>query len=188
LCPFTLHHHHKQNILNMKWTVFLASMLVAARSAPVADPEAFLDLGAIAIPAITGSALLDGILLGKVAFLKAAILANLLSGGDDEVADSYGAPAQSYGAPAEAYGAPAESYGAPQESYGAPVDSYGAPAVSYEEPAQYEAAAPSYSAPAPAYEPVQETYGAPAQDSYGAPQAAPVDSYGSPASPPRYYQ
>merc|ERR1712127_585270 len=157
LCPFTLHHHHKQNILNMKWTVFLASMLVAARSAPVADPEAFLDLGAIAIPAITGSALLDGILLGKVAFLKAAVLANLLSGGDDEVADSYGAP---------------------QESYGAPVDSYGAPAVSYEEPAQYEAAAPSYSAPA--YEPVQETYGAPAQDSYGAPQAAPVDSYGSP--------
>merc|ERR1712127_748897 len=146
LCPFTLHHHHKQNILNMKWTVFLASMLVAARSAPVADPEAFLDLGAIAIPAITGSALLDGILLGKVAFLKAAILANLLSGGDDEVADSYGAPA-----------------------------------LSYEEPAQYEAAAPSYSAPAPAYEPVQETYGA-------APQAAPVDSYGSPASPPRYYQ
>merc|ERR1712127_28240 len=142
LCPFTLHHHHKQNILNMKWTVFLASMLVAARSAPVADPEAFLDLGAIAVPAITGSALLDGILLGKVAFLKAAILANLLSGGDDE-------PADSYGAPAETYGAPAESYGAPQESYGAPVD--------------------SYAAPAPAYEPVQETYGAPAQDSYGAP-------------------
>jgi len=190
LCPFTLHHHHKQNILNMKWTVFLASMLVAARSAPVADPEAFLDLGAIAIPAITGSALLDGILLGKVAFLKAAILANLLSGGDDEVADSYGAPAQSYGAPDAGYGAPADAYGAPEESYGAPVDSYGAPAVSYEEPAQQYAAAPapSYSAPAPAYEPVQETYGAPAQDSYGAPQAAPVDSYGSPASPPRYYQ
>ena len=48
----------------------MACMLVAARAAPVADPEAFLDLGAIAIPAITGSALLDGLLLGKVAFLK----------------------------------------------------------------------------------------------------------------------
>jgi len=37
---------------------------------PEADPEAFLNLGAVAIPAITGSALIDGLLLGKVAFLK----------------------------------------------------------------------------------------------------------------------
>ena len=48
----------------------MACMLAAARAAPVAEPEAFFPLGALAIPALTGSALLDGILLGKVAFLK----------------------------------------------------------------------------------------------------------------------
>ena len=43
-------------------------------SAPAPAPEAkadpFFNLGAVAIPAITGSALIDGLLLGKVAFLK----------------------------------------------------------------------------------------------------------------------
>ena len=43
---------------------------------PDADPEAFLNLGAVAIPAITGSALIDGLLLGKVAFLKGRCLAS----------------------------------------------------------------------------------------------------------------
>lgn len=143
----------------------LAALLVASQAAPVADPEAFLDLGAIAIPAITGSALVDGLLLGKLAFLKSAILANVLlnlQGGEDS------APQE-----ADAYGAPA-----PQEAYGAPapvVDSYGAPAVAYEEPAPaYGApapqAAPAYDAPAPA--PVVDSYGAPQADTYGAPQAA----------------
>lgn len=153
----------------MKWTVFMAGMLVAARAAPVADPAAF-NLGAIAIPAITGSALLDGLLLGKVAFLKAAILANLLldQGGEEATVDSYGAPADTYGAPVDSYGAPAESYGAPADSYGAPANDYSAPAVSY------EAAAPSYEAPV-------------AQDSYGSPAADPVDNYGSPAAAPISY-
>ena len=52
--------------------ISLASMAALSISAPVpeADPEAFLNLGAVAIPAITGSALIDGLLLGKVAFLK----------------------------------------------------------------------------------------------------------------------
>lgn len=168
----------------------MACMLVAARAAPVADPEAFLDLGAIAIPAITGSALLDGLLLGKVAFLKAAILANLLSGGEEEAAygapDAYGAPVESYGAPDNSYGAPAASYEEPQH-YHQETQHYEAPAQTYQEPAPQYQAAPQYEA-APAYEPVVETYGAPQAapvDSYGSP-AAPVDSYGSPQAP-RYY-
>jgi len=145
----------------------LAALLVASQAAPVADPEAFLDLGAIAIPAITGSALVDGLLLGKLAFLKSAILANVLlnmSGGGDSapISDGYGAPAIEYGAPAPV------------------VDSYGAPAVAYEEPAPaYDApapqAAPAYAAPAyAAPAPVVDSYGAPAPvvDTYGAPQAA----------------
>merc|ERR1712117_352689 len=107
---------------------------------PEADPEAFIDLGAVAIPAITGSALIDGLLLGKVAFLKAAILANLLLGSEsaDEAADSYGAPVEEYGAPVQ--------------------DSYGAPAPSYEEPA------PAYSAPTYAAPAVADEYGSPAAD------------------------
>jgi len=154
----------------MKWAVLIASCLVASQGAPVAEPEAlFGSLGAVALPAITGSALIDGLLLGKVAFLKAAILANLLLGESDEgyeVADSYGAPV--------------ETYGAPDDSYGAPVDSYGAPAVSYEEPA------PSYEEPAVSYEEPAPSYAAPA-DSYGAPAANPVDSYGSPAGPAYHF-
>ena len=42
----------------------------APEADPKADPRAFFNLGAVAIPAITGSALIDGLLLGKVAFLK----------------------------------------------------------------------------------------------------------------------
>merc|ERR1712178_496618 len=119
----------------MKVTIISVACLAAlAISAPVpeADPEAFIDLGAVALPAITGSALIDGLLLGKVAFLKAAILANLLLGSEsaDEASDAYGAPVEEYGAPVEEYGAPAE-----------PINSYGAPAPSYEEPA------PAYEAP-----------------------------------------
>merc|ERR1712227_519383 len=84
-------------IKKMKVTIISVACFAAlAISAPVpeADPEAFIDLGAVALPAITGSALIDGLLLGKVAFLKAAILANLLLGSEsaDEAADSYGAP------------------------------------------------------------------------------------------------
>merc|ERR1711915_1037600 len=126
----------------MKVTILTVACLAAlAISAPVpeADPDAF-NLGAVAIPAITGSALIDGLLLGKVAFLKAAILANLLlgSGSADELADSSDA----------SYVAPQDDYGVPYEP---PVNSYGAPAVSYEEPApSYEA--PSYEVPAPSYE------------------------------------
>lgn len=143
----------------------MACLAALTISAPVADPEAkadpraFLNLGAVAIPAITGSALIDGLLLGKVAFLKAAILANLLLG--SESADE-----------AECRSNPNSCYGAPVETYGAPVqDSYGAPAPSYEEPAPaYEA--PSYEAPA-------DTYGSPA-----APVYAPADEYGSPSADP----
>ena len=48
-----------------------------SQAAPVAEPEAFLGtLGAVALPAITGSALIDGLLLGKVAFLKGKIYSN----------------------------------------------------------------------------------------------------------------
>jgi len=137
----------------------LAALTISAPApAPEADPKAFLNLGAVAIPAITGSALIDGLLLGKVAFLKAAILANLLLG--SESADE--ADCRSSGL--------CDSYGAPVETYGAPVqDSYGAPAPSYEEPA------PAYSAPA---------YEAPA-DTYGSPEAPPVvETYGAPAADP----
>merc|ERR1711973_445608 len=139
----------------MKVTIISVACLAAlAISAPVpeADPEAFIDLGAVALPAITGSALIDGLLLGKVAFLKAAILANLLLGSEsaDEASDAYGAPVEEYGAPAE------------------PINSYGAPAPSYEEPAPaYEApsySAPSYEAPAPSYDAPADTYGSPAAD------------------------
>merc|ERR1719270_3279542 len=158
--------------------ISLASMAALSISAPVpeADPEAFLNLGAVAIPAITGSALIDGLLLGKVAFLKAAILANLLlgSGSADELADSSDA----------SYVAPQDDYGVPYEP---PVNSYGAPAVSYEEPApSYEA--PSYEAPAPSYDaPAAPSYEAPSYeapqvaDTYGSPQADPLPSYGAPA-------
>merc|ERR1712029_905673 len=142
-------------IKKMKVTIISVACLAAlAISAPVpeADPEAFIDLGAVALPAITGSALIDGLLLGKVAFLKAAILANLLLGSEsaDEASDAYGAPVEEYGAPAEA------------------INSYGAPAPSYEEPAPaYEApsySAPSYEAPAPSYDAPADTYGSPAAD------------------------
>jgi len=147
--------------------VGLAALLVASRAAPVADPEAFLDLGAIAIPAITGSALVDGLLLGKLAFLKSAILANVLlnlNGGGEESApleDGYGAPVVEYGAPAPVV----DSYGAPAVAYDAPAPAYDAPAPA---PA-YDAPAPAYDAPAPA---PQDEYGAPVADTYGAPQAA----------------
>merc|ERR1711936_1177407 len=135
----------------MKVTLFVLAALaitINGKPAPDAEPKAFFGagLGAIALPALTNNAFIDGLLLGKVAFLKAAILANLLLGSSDESSDE-----AEYGAPA--------------------VDSYGAPA--YEEPApSYDAPAPAYDAPAPAYEePVADTYGAPAADplpSYGA--------------------
>ena len=50
----------------------MACLAALSISAPVpeADPKAFVQLGAVALPAITGSALIDGLLLGKVAFLK----------------------------------------------------------------------------------------------------------------------
>lgn len=49
----------------------MASMLVMARAAPVAEPEPFLGtLGALAIPALTGSAIIDAAILGKIAFIK----------------------------------------------------------------------------------------------------------------------
>merc|ERR1712117_217542 len=143
--------------INMRMKVALISLACLAAlglGAPVpdADPEAFLNLGAVAIPAITGSALIDGLLLGKVAFLKAAILANLLLGSNsaDELADD-------------------ASYVAPQDDYG----------VTYEQPAPtYEN--PTYEAPAPpqVYEPAPaQTYDPPAQDSYGSPAADPLPAY-----------
>merc|ERR1712170_176377 len=145
-------------IKKMKVTIISVACLAAlAISAPVpeADPEAFIDLGAVALPAITGSALIDGLLLGKVAFLKAAILANLLLGSEsaDEASDAYGAPVEEYGAPVEEYGAPVQEYGAPAE----PINSYAAPA--YEAPSY---SAPSYEAPAPSYDAPADTYGSPA--------------------------
>merc|ERR1711973_944528 len=123
---YSTNNSDKPHTINMKWTVFLAGMLMMARAAPVADPEAF-GLPAIAIPAITGSALVDGLLLGKVALLKAAILANLLmsQGGSEEIDNSYGAPAAAYGAPEDSYGAPSapvvDTYGSPAA---APLPSY----------------------------------------------------------------
>lgn len=168
----------------MKWIVLMAGMIAMARTAPVAEPEAFFLPGPLAIPSLTGVALVDGLLLGKVALLKAAILANLLLNNEsEEVADT------GYGAPALSYGAPEPAYGAPEHSYGAPEVSYAEPAVTYEvaEPVHYEAsAAPSYSAPAPSYSaPAAPSYDAPVEvDTYGAPAADPVDTYGSPAAAP----
>ena len=51
-------------------TVACLAALTISAPVPEADPDAFLNLGAVAVPAITGSALIDGLLLGKVAFLK----------------------------------------------------------------------------------------------------------------------
>lgn len=157
----------------------LATMVILSQAAPApkAEPKAFfIPVGAVALPALTGSALIDGLLLGKVAFLKAAILANLLLGSEDE------APVETYGAPVETYGAPVDSYGAPAESYGPPAESYGPPAAAYE-PAPVAQYAP---APVASYEPapVVDTYGAPAAavvDTYGAPAAVVQDSYGAPS-------
>lgn len=163
--------------------VTLAALAVTVRGAPApkADPEAFFPLGAIALPALTNNALIDGLLIGKVAFLKAAILANLLLGassGGEAADDAYGAPPAEYGAPQETYEEPAtvDSYGAPAPSYDAPAPSYDAPAPTYDEPA------PSYDAPAPAYDAPAPSYEEPA-DTYGAPQANPLPSYGAPAAP-----
>merc|ERR1712152_118355 len=147
----------QQLATKMKVTILSVACLAALTiSAPVpeADPDAFLNLGAVAVPAITGSALIDGLLLGKVAFLKAAILTNLLLGSQSSDEASYSAPADGYGAPGDAYGAPYEE----------PVNSYGAPAPSYEEP--------TYEAPVQTYEQPADTYGSPAADplpSYNAP-------------------
>jgi len=146
----------------------LGGLLVTSYAAPVAKPEAdpFFN-AAIALPSVTGNALIDGLLLGKLAFLKSAIIANILlnlNSGADEADAGYGAPAESYGAPVDSYGAPAVSYEEPAPAYGAPVE---APAPAYDAPA-----------PAPAYEEPAE-----APDAYGAPAAPVVDSYGSPAAP-----
>merc|ERR1712126_601034 len=145
---------HRQ-LFKMKVVLSLCATLLVCQGAPVPEAEADPFFNTIALPAITGSALVDGLLLGKVAFLKAAILANLLlgsSGGSDELSDSYGAPVDTYGAPVDSYGAPA-----PVSYDPAPVATYDAPAVTYDTPAPVE------------------TYGAPADtpDSYGAPQADP---------------
>merc|ERR1711971_497786 len=145
----------------MKVTLIVLAALaitINGKPAPNAEPKAFFGagLGAIALPALTNSALIDGLLLGKVAFLKAAILANLLLGSSsDESSDE-----AEYGAPA------VDSHGAPAQEYAEPAPSYDAPAPAYEEPAPtYDAPAPAYDAPAPAYEePVADTYGAPAAD------------------------
>jgi len=147
----------------MKVVLSLCACLLVCQGAPVPEAEADPFFNTIALPAITGSALVDGLLLGKVAFLKAAILANLLlgsSGGSDELSDSYGAPVDTYGAPDAGYGAPA-----PVSYDPAPVATYDAPAVTYDTPAPVE------------------TYGAPADtpDSYGAPQADPLPAYGAPS-------
>merc|ERR1711936_854108 len=88
---------HYFGIRKMKVTFFFLAALaitINGKPAPNAEPKAFFGtgLGAIALPAITNSALIDGLLLGKVAFLKAAILANLLLGSSDEASDEYGAP------------------------------------------------------------------------------------------------
>merc|ERR1739848_305571 len=96
----------------MKVTYFILAASLAitinGKPTPDAEPKAFFGagLGAIALPAITNNAFIDGLLLGKVAFLKAAILANLLLGSSDEGASDdaeYGAPVDSYGAPAQEY-------------------------------------------------------------------------------------
>jgi len=129
----------------MKVTILSVACLAALTlSAPMpeADPDAFVNLGAVAIPAITGSALIDGLLLGKVAFLKAAILANLLLGSESSDDASYGAPVETY-EPADTYGAPYEE---PAATYEEPVqDEYGSPAAA---PVSYSEPLPSYGAPA----------------------------------------
>jgi|ERR1712211_6659 len=136
---------HYFGIRKMKVTLFFLAALaitINGKPAPNAEPKAFFGtgLGAIALPAITNSALIDGLLLGKVAFLKAAILANLLLGSSDESAD--------------------------EAEYAEPAPSYDAPAPTYEEPA-------------PAYEEPAATYEEPAVDTYGAPAADPLPSYGA---------
>merc|ERR1712158_123005 len=152
----------------MKVTYFILAASLAitinGKPTPDAEPKAFFGagLGAIALPAITNNAFIDGLLLGKVAFLKAAILANLLLGSSDEGASD----------DAE-YGAPVDSYGAPAQEYAEPAPSYDAPAPAYEEPA------PSYDAPAPAYDAPAATYEEPQTDTYGAPAADPLPSYGA---------
>jgi len=159
----------------MKVALIIATIgLASCAPAPKADPEAFFPLGAIALPALTNSALIDGLLLGKVAFLKAAILANLLLGASsgDEAADD-----GAYGAPVEEYGAPVDSYGAPAVEYAEPAPSYEQP--QYEEPAAPQYSAPEYSAPAVEYAEPAPSYQQP--DTYGAPQADPLPSYGAPA-------
>lgn len=53
--------------------VLAASLaLISGKPAPNAEPKAFFGagLGAIALPALTNNAFIDGLLLGKVAFLK----------------------------------------------------------------------------------------------------------------------
>merc|ERR1712112_749238 len=160
---------HRQLFKMKVCLLSLASTLLLCHGAPVpeADPDPFFNT--IALPAITGSALVDGLLLGKVAFLKAAILANLLlgsSGGSDELSDSYGAPVDTYGAPVDSYGAPA-----PVSYDPAPVATYDAPAVTYDTPAPVE----TYGAPAEASPPAETP------DSYGAPQADPLPAYGAPS-------
>merc|ERR1719216_231347 len=136
----------------MKVTILTVACLAALTiSAPVpeADPDAFVSLGAVAIPAITGSALIDGLLLGKVAFLKAAFLANLLLGSESSDEASYGAPASAYEEPADTYGAPyeapVETYETPVATYEEPADEYGSPAAA---PVSYSEPLPSYGAPA----------------------------------------
>merc|ERR1712038_1344130 len=129
----------------------LGGLLVTSYAAPVAKPEAdpFFN-AAIALPSVTGNALIDGLLLGKLAFLKSAIIANILlnlNSGADEADAGYGAPAPAYGAPVEA---PAPAYDAP------------APAPAYEEPAE---APDAYGAPAA---PVVDSYGSPAAPAYSA--------------------
>merc|ERR1712173_72472 len=158
---------HYFGIRKMKVTLFFLAALaitINGKPAPNAEPKAFFGtgLGAIALPAITNNAFIDGLLLGKVAFLKAAILANLLLGSSDESSDE-----AEYGAPA------VDSYGAPAQEYAEPAPSYDAPAPAYEEPA------PSYDAPAPAYDAPAATYEEPQTDTYGAPAADPLPSYGA---------
>merc|ERR1711971_931595 len=119
----------------MKVTLIVLAALaitINGKPAPNAEPKAFFGagLGAIALPAITNNAFIDGLLLGKVAFLKAAILANLLLGSSDEGASDDA----EYGAPVDSYGAPAQEYAEPAPSYDAPAPAYDAPAAAYEEP------------------------------------------------------
>merc|ERR1711890_72647 len=114
--------------MKVPYFILAASLAITINGepAPDAEPKAFFGagLGAIALPAITNNAFIDGLLLGKVAFLKAAILANLLLGSSDEGASDdaeYGAPAQEYAEPAPSYDAPAPAYEEPAPSYDAPA-------------------------------------------------------------------